>query len=121
MDKLPAESFHGIEFSGTIEWTSTRVPEVESQATLPAADETSSAVDREGKKAVTVGLRVSVKKRAETAVLRTAPYKGGYLSLSALVDGAIERELDRLAIEFNDGEPFPQNGGDFRQGRPVGR
>ena len=53
-------------------------------------------------------------------VLRTAGYDGGYQSMAALVDGALERELERLAIEFNDGEPFPRNAGGFRQGRPLG-
>lgn len=72
------------------------------------------------KKAVTFALRTSLKKRAETAVLRTAGYEGGYKSMAALVEGALERELERLAVEFNDGEPFPQNTGGFRQGRPLG-
>lgn len=76
--------------------------------------------DNDEKKAVTFGLRTSLKKRAETAVLRTAGYEGGYNSMAALVDGALERELARLAVEFNNGEPFPRNVGGFRQGRPLG-
>lgn len=84
--------------------------------TAPSAD----AVESDEKKAVTFGLRTSLKKRAETAVLRTASYEGGYSSMTALVDGALERELARLAIEFNNGEPFPRNVGGFRQGRPLG-
>ncbi len=110
------------------------VPEVEEVRT-PAATEpppavlsptpTSSespadAVESDEKKAVTFGLRTSLKKRAETAVLRTAGYEGGYTSMAALVDGALERELARLAVEFNGGEPFPRNIGGFRQGRPLG-
>ena len=79
-----------------------------------------NAVESDEKKAVTFGLRTSLKKRAETAVLRTAGYEGGYTSMAALVDGALERELARLAVEFNDGEPFPRNIGGFRQGRPLG-
>jgi hypothetical protein len=77
-------------------------------------------VESDERKAVTFGLRVSLKKRAETAVLRTAGYQGGYTSMAALVEGALERELERLALEFNNGEPFPRNTGGFRQGRPLG-
>ena len=110
------------------------VPEVEEVRTPPAMEAlpaapsptpTSSApsadaVESDEKKAVTFGLRTSLKKRAETAVLRTAGYEGGYASMTALVDGALERELARLAVEFNNGEPFPRNVGGFRQGRPLG-
>ena len=85
-------------------------------STAPSAD----AVESDEKKAVTFGLRTSLKKRAETAVLRTASYEGGYSSMTALVDGALERELARLAVEFNNGEPFTRNVGGFRQGRPLG-
>jgi hypothetical protein len=72
------------------------------------------------KKATTLGLRIGLKKRAETAVLRTGGFEGGYTSLTALVEGAMERELVRLANEFNNGQPFPTNTGTFRQGRPLG-
>lgn len=72
------------------------------------------------KRPVTFGIRISLKKRAETAVLRTAGYEGGYTSMAALLDGALERELERLAAELNNGEPFPPNLGGFRQGRPLG-
>ncbi|WP_414172995.1 hypothetical protein [Clavibacter tessellarius] len=44
-------------------------------------------------------LRAGLKKRAQTAVLRTAGVPGGYKSFAALVDGALERELTRLADE----------------------
>ena len=92
-------------------------------APTPPAATSAPATAAQGsdeKKAVTFGLRTSLKKRAETAVLRTAGYEGGYASMAALVDGALERELARLATEFNNGEPFPQNVGGFRQGRPLG-
>lgn len=85
-------------------------------AAVPAVE----PIESDEKKAVTFGLRTALKKRAETAVLRTAGYQGGYKSMAALVEGALERELERLALEFNDGEPFPQNTGGFRQGRPLG-
>jgi hypothetical protein len=68
---------------------------------------------------VTVTLRRSIKKTAETAVLRTAGLPDGYQSFSALVEGAVQRELQRLADEYNGGEAFTPNGGAFRQGRPF--
>lgn len=92
------------------------VPSPVPESKAPSAD----PVESDEKKAVTFGLRTSLKKRAETAVLRTAGYEGGYNSMAALVDGALERELARLSIEFNNGEPFPRNIGGFRQGRPLG-
>jgi hypothetical protein len=59
-------------------------------------------------------------KTAETAVLRTGGLPGGYKSMAALMNGALARELERLAGEFNDGEPYPPNGAEFRVGRPLG-
>lgn len=115
------------------------VPSVEEVHTAPAIDEPSvvrtapeqgskredtltpvESSERDEKRAVTFSLRTSLKKRAETAVLQTAGHSGGYASMTALVEGAIERELARLSIEFNGGEPFLQNQGGFRQGRPLG-
>lgn len=72
------------------------------------------------KKPSTVAIRRILKARAETAVLRTAGLEGGYTSWNAFVEGALERELQRMAEQFNNGEPFPPNGGAFRQGRPLG-
>lgn len=57
--------------------------------------------------------------QAKTAVLRTAGSEGGYKSFVALVQGAVERELQRLAKEFNDGAPFEKHEGEFRRGRPL--
>lgn len=95
--------------------------QVETPVKVEAATaRTTEPAESDTKKAVTFSLRTSLKKRAETAVLTTAAYSGGYTSLAALVDGALERELSRLAGEFNAGEPFPPNGGGFRQGRPLG-
>lgn len=96
-------------------------PAPSAQVTAPAtAAPMVEPVESAEKKAVTFTLRTSLKKRAETAVLRTAGYEGGYKSMAALVEGALERELARLAVEFNDGKSFPQNTGGFRQGRPLG-
>ena len=54
--------------------------------------------------------------RAETAVLRARVHR----SMTALVATAVERELERLANEHNDGVPYPPNGDQFRTGRPIG-
>lgn len=78
------------------------------------------ALDSDATEVTTLSLRRTVKKSAETAVLRTAGYPGGYTSMKALVEGAIEREVARLADEFNGGEPYPPNEGGFRRGRPFG-
>ena len=59
-------------------------------------------------------------RRAETAVLRTAGLEGGHVSMTALLNTALERELARLEDELNAGEPFPANRGEFRRGRPIG-
>lgn len=74
----------------------------------------------ESKFARTFQLRGSILGGAQTAVLRTGGLEGGYSSLNALVEGAIERELRRLADEFNGGEAFPVHAGKFRAGRPIG-
>lgn len=118
---LPAEEVHRIEFRGTFEWLSPGVSANESAEMQPEPEpDLAEQTERDGKKAVTFAIRTSLKKRAETAVLRTAGYEGGYLSMAALLEGAIERELERLADEFNDGEPFLVNVGSFRRGRPAG-
>ena len=42
-------------------------------------------------------------------------HDGANRSMAALVEGALERELERLANLYNYGEPFPLNDGGFRQ------
>ncbi|WP_354508528.1 hypothetical protein [Oerskovia enterophila] len=64
-------------------------------------------------------IRLSQIKAAETAVLRTGGLPGGYKSMTALMNAALARELERLAAEFNDGDPFPPNTAEFRVGRPL--
>lgn len=71
------------------------------------------------KTAVTVQIRDSLRRRAQTAVLRTAGLPGGPRSFTALVDAALARELEALEATFNDGQPFEQNQGAFRTGRPF--
>jgi hypothetical protein len=72
------------------------------------------------KEQTSLQLRRTLKRRAQTAVLRTGGYENGYRSFAALVEGALERELERLQDEFNAGQPFPENEGGFRTGRPMG-
>ncbi|MGV8970401.1 MAG: hypothetical protein ACOH1J_08125 [Microbacteriaceae bacterium] len=92
----------------------------EATMTVTSAVDPTLVQDDTSKTPITISLRTSLKKQAETAVLRTAGYPGGHQSFSGLVDHAIEQELRRLAEEFNSGEPFPRNAGAFRQGRPLG-
>ncbi|MBE9924869.1 hypothetical protein G8C93_03050 [Cellulosimicrobium cellulans] len=68
----------------------------------------------------TFRFREALIRRAETAVLRTAGLDGGHVSMTALLNTALERELARLEDELNAGEPFPANRGEFRRGRPIG-
>lgn len=104
------------------------VPREETVAAEPApprrarreAPPVSRSVEPEAKRAVTLQMRTSQKARAESAVLHTAGSPGGHRSFAALVDAAVERELARLAKEFNDGVPFEPNTGVFRTGRPFG-
>lgn len=72
------------------------------------------------RKAVTFPMSVDLKKRIETAVLRTQGHPGGYASFTAFMDGAATRELARLEAEYNGGEAFEPNPGRFRAGRPIG-
>lgn len=65
---------------------------------------------------VTLGLRGSLKRMSETAVLRVPDE---YRSFAGFVEGAIERELKRMADLYNGGVPFEQNNGSFRRGRPF--
>lgn len=90
-----------------------RAPEREVPSTAPASADDDRTV------AVTTLLRRSLKLQAQTAVLRTQQEPDGYRSFAQFVNAAIERELQRLAAEYNDGAPFEQNPGPFRTGRPF--
>lgn len=89
-------------------------------AEKPVVVAATQPADPDPKGSFTTSVRRSVKKAAETAVLQTARFPGEYSSLSAFVEGAMVRELERLATEYNDGQPFLPNTGTFRQGRPLG-
>lgn len=41
------------------------------------------------------------------------------LTLAALVEGALRRELDRLRSEHTKGKPFPRHGAPLVGGRPI--
>lgn len=73
----------------------------------PAVPEVREVPD--AKKPVTVQMRMSLKQRAESAVLLTGGGEGAPRSFAALVDEAVERELARLAEHFNGGEPFSRH------------
>ncbi|MCY1718673.1 hypothetical protein OVA26_17185 [Microbacterium sp. SL62] len=106
--------------------TSATTPEPDTPAVVPAAHTPQAptaapvAAPADPKVARTFQLHTSVLAEAQTAVLRTAGVAGGYSSLNALAEGAIIRELQRLADEFNGGEAFPPHTGKFRAGRPIG-
>lgn len=70
--------------------------------------------------AVTVKIQNDVISRAKSAVLHTAGQPGGHKSFAALVQAAVEREVQRLADEFNEGQPYGELQGEFRRGRPFG-
>lgn len=42
------------------------------------------------------------------------------LTLAALAESAIRRELDRLKKAHHEGKPFPRRQSDLRGGRPIG-
>lgn len=98
-----------------VESTHTQAAE---RAPSPASGPLADA--QEVKVARTFQLRSRTLGAAQTAVLLTAAREGGYSSLNALVEGALSRELQRLAEEFNGGEAFPAHVGKFRTGRPIG-
>ena len=87
-------------------------PEPQAPPAPPAAasDET---------KSVTVKLSSSVIGKAKSAVLQTSGKPGGHRSFAGLVQAAVEREVQRLAEEFNDGQPYESHQGEFRRGRPF--
>lgn len=89
-------------------------------STTQQAPVTSQRTDPSLKIPTTVQVQLSLKKQAETAVKTTGHLPGGHKSWAQFVNAAVARELQRLADEFNDGEPFPENAGEFRNGRPLG-
>ncbi|WP_426624426.1 hypothetical protein ACPPVW_18770 [Leifsonia sp. McL0607] len=90
--------------------------------TAPRTGTTSDAklpdVVDEGVKNVTVALNPTQQARAKMAVVRTGPF-GGPASFSEFMRDAIDLYLDRLAQEYNDGEPFEPYRQQLKRGRPF--
>lgn len=84
-----------------------------------AAPPTAAASPRAGSTTVSLKMNDALIAQAKTAVLKTAGSEGGYKSFVALVQAGLERELQRLANEFNEGAPFEEHEGEFRRGRPL--
>ena len=85
----------------------------------PQAPPTPLAAAPDETKSVTVKLSSSVIGKAKSAVLATSGKPGGHRSFAGLVQAAVEREVQRLAAEFNDGQPYESHQGEFRRGRPF--
>lgn len=88
-------------------------------APQPQAPPTPPAAASDETKSVTVKLSSSVIGKAKSAVLQTSGKPGGHRSFAGLVQAAVEREVQRLAEEFNDGQPYESHQGEFRRGRPF--
>lgn len=93
----------------------TTQPAVPAPAPVPAPQ-----IDPKQKVTTSVQVSLLLKKQAETAIKTTGHLEGSYASWARFVNGAIAHELERLADQFNEGQPFPENAGEFRNGRPLG-
>lgn len=67
----------------------------------------------------TMNVRENTISMMKTAVKKTRGHPGGAETMTALVNAALERELQRLADEFNGGEPFPPSHDNLQPGRPL--
>lgn len=67
----------------------------------------------------TMNVRENTISMMKTAVKKTREQPGGAETMTALVNAALERELQRLADEFNGGEPFPPSYDNLQPGRPL--
>ena len=104
--------------------TATTPPATPAQPAAPSAVQQAPVVSQRTDPALkiptTVQVQLALKKQAETAVKTTGHLPGSYKSWAQFVNAAVAHELERLADQFNDGEPFPENAGEFRNGRPLG-
>lgn len=89
------------------------------RAAAPKATPPTAAGTKTTSTTVSLKMNDALIAQAKTAVLKTAGTEGGYKSFAALVQGGLERELQRLASEFNGGAPFEAHEGEFRRGRPL--
>ena len=67
---------------------------------------------------VTVYIREELHQQARAAILELGAQGKEPASISALLDGALERELQRLAKKHRSGEPWPEHQGRLPGGRP---
>lgn len=82
----------------------------------PATRATSPTVDRER---MTVYLPGEVAGQARAVMLQLPPAVHGYRSLSDLVADAVDRRVEQLQREHNNGQPWaPAPPGTIRRGRP---
>lgn len=109
-----------IKLTANVEPVRTGAPDSTDEPRPPRVQEAAVQPAKEPTVPSTVSMRLGLKRRAQTAVLRTAGLPGGYRSFAALIDGALERELQRLADAHNEGVPYEPNEGEFRTGRPFG-
>ena len=65
-----------------------------------------------------VYIRDKLYQQARTAILQLGAQGKEPASISALLDGALERELKRLAKKHRDGRPWPKHQGRLPGGRP---
>jgi post-segregation antitoxin (ccd killing protein) len=67
---------------------------------------------------ITVYVRSDLYAQARAAVLDLGAEGKEPASISALLEGALDRELKRLAKKHRDGEPWPEHRGRLPGGRP---
>lgn len=82
----------------------------------PAAPERTRARRR-----ITVYIDAALYEQARAAILDLGAQAEEPASISTLLDGALDRELVRLAKKHRKGEPWPQHRGRLPGGRPPSR
>jgi hypothetical protein len=74
--------------------------------------------DRSPKVRATLYLSAEVLDEARNAAVYLAGYPAR-LTLTKLAEQALRRELDRLKLQYNGGQDFPDRSEDLRGGRPI--
>lgn len=85
------------------------------------SEDNCSQTKPQAKVAITVLIDQDLKLRGQTAVLRAVSSADDPRTFVSFVEGALRRELERLACKLNAGVPFEPNEGLFRTGRPPSR
>ena len=96
-------------------------PDTTSNKAIPAAAPTpqhESAARTEKKVQINATLPAEVRTRARAAY-RAVGFTSGYESFSDLVAKALEREVQRLELEHNNGSPVPGGETALSSGRPM--